>query len=51
MWWSEIPAVITSYHIPAAISTGSRLGIVSAGLADAVLAGLLMFWIYVEERT
>jgi len=50
MLWSEIPAIITSYHIPAAIFIDSAWGQVSAGLADAVLAGLLMFWIYVSKR-
>ncbi|MGZ4864758.1 MAG: glycosyltransferase family 39 protein [Halobacteriota archaeon] len=52
MWWAELPAFFTSYYIPAAIFTvpGSHLGLISAGLADVVLAGSLMFWIYVSKR-
>ena len=50
MLFYEIPAVITSYHIPAAIFIDPAWGQVSSGLADAVLAGLLTFWFFVSKR-
>jgi hypothetical protein len=50
MLWEEIAVVITSYHVPAAIFTGTHLAWISAVLADAVLASLLLFWIFASKR-
>jgi len=45
MYWGAIVAVFTSYHIPAAVLTGTPSTLVSA-----VLAGLLVFWIFASKR-
>jgi hypothetical protein len=48
---SAFADIITSWHIPPAFFIGWRLraGALAAA-ADAILAGLLMFWIYVSKR-